>query len=111
MEYNKIRKKASQLDPMFPSPDVTIKLDHVLWRFAQFYRDKLLAKGLPRGASEEVVAIGAVLAFEKSGDAIRFEDPDGSITWKATPKFLKSTGLEAGSLVIIQPGGKPLITT
>jgi len=57
--------------------------------------------------SEEFVAFAMLLSFEKFGHASRHSDPAGkNVTFKATPKFLRSTGLEAGSLITIRGEGQ-----
>jgi hypothetical protein len=89
-----------------PMPEVIIKMDEVLWEFSKRYGTLYTAQtGICLG--ERAAAVAGLLAFENSGDAVRCANSDGSITWKATPKFLCETGLEAGSLVTFRPGRKP----
>jgi hypothetical protein len=75
----------------------------VLYEFANFYVDKLLTD-YPHIRSEEnadrnVLIVCALRAFEANGDAIQGSDRNRDVIWRATPKFLESTGLEAGPLV------------
>jgi hypothetical protein len=86
-----------------PPPIVEMRLDQVLWDFAQQYR-KMFAKNNPHlKLSKDQAAISMLMSFEEGGHAVRYTDPDGSIIWRASPKFLRETGLEPGTLVSIGP--------
>ena len=80
---------------------MSVQMDEVLWDFSKFYREKLLAKTPDVEVSEDVAAISMLRAMEVTGDVVQHIHPDGNVTWKATPKFLGSTGLETGPLVTL----------
>jgi hypothetical protein len=48
--------------------------------------------------------MGTLLVLEANGHATKHIDPDGSVTWKATPKFLANFKGGAGPLVVFGPG-------
>jgi hypothetical protein len=82
---------------------MAIRMDKVLYKFAHFYVEKLLTD-YPHMRSEEIVdrnvlIVTALRAFEANGYAIQGSDRNRDVIWRATPKFLESTGLEAGPLV------------
>ncbi len=89
----------------------TVQLDEVLWEFANFYYKMMIVDYPDReGDSNELSAIIMCLLFEEKGDVTRHSDPAGNnITFKATQKFLRTIGHEAGSLVTIR--GEGLIWT
>jgi hypothetical protein len=78
-------------------------MDQVLWDYAQFYRKMYAADHPHLDVSKELAAIALLETQEGLGGAIRYTDADGTITWRASPKFLRETGLEPGSLVTIGP--------
>jgi hypothetical protein len=82
---------------------MVIRMDNVLYKFANFYVEKLLTDR-PHMRSEEIVdrnvlIVTALRVFEENGFAIQGSDRNRDVIWRATPKFLESTGLEAGPLV------------
>jgi hypothetical protein len=79
-------------------------VDSVLWGFAQYYH-KLYLQEHPKNkqVSIGVVATGMLKAMKTDGNAEEYEDDAGNLIWKATPKFLAETGLEAGPPVIFAP--------
>ncbi len=83
---------------------MNIKIENVIWQFAKLYRDKFAADHPGQQMNMSVAAVATFLALKENGDAVEHADADGSVTWKATPKFLQSTGLEPGPLVIFGPG-------
>jgi hypothetical protein len=85
----------------------TVQLDEILWEYAKFYRKMMIIDFSDcEWISEEFVAVATCLVLEESGDASRHSDPAGNnITFKATQKFLRSIGHEAGSLVTIRREG------
>jgi len=97
------RGKTQRLSATFPPPGVTIKVDSVLKSFAQYYAELLATDEPSLKVGEREAVIWALLALEESGQAVRHVNYDGSITWKATPEFLSSTGLEPGGLVTLEP--------
>jgi hypothetical protein len=99
----KMRRQQSKLSVEFPPPFVLIRMDQVLWAFAQCYHKMYAADHPHPDLSKELAAIAMLMAQEEIGRAIRYTDPDGTITWRASPKFLRETGLEPGSLVTIGP--------
>jgi hypothetical protein len=99
----KTSRKHSGLKVEFPPPFVPMRLDQVLWDFAQFYGKLFRADHPDLKLSIDQAVLAGALAFEERGVAVRYTDPDGGMTWKATPKFLRETGLEPGGLVTIGP--------
>jgi hypothetical protein len=85
----------------------TVQLDQVLWEFAKLYRKKPIIDHPGREEpSEELVAVMACLVLENFGHVSRHNDPAGNnVTFKATQKFLRSIGHEAGSLITIRGEG------
>jgi hypothetical protein len=85
----------------------TVQLDEILWECAKFYREMMTVDYPDRKEiSEEFVAVVTCLVLEKSGDASRHSDPAAdNVTFKATQKFLRSIGRDAGSLVTIRGEG------
>jgi hypothetical protein len=79
-------------------------VDSVLWGFAKCYH-KLYVQEHPKNkqVSISVIATGMLQAMKTSGDAEEHEDDAGNSIWKATPKFLRQTGLEPGPPVIFAP--------
>jgi hypothetical protein len=80
---------------------MAIQMDEVLWGLSQFYRKQFLAEYPDVELSAYDSAIALLLSLEINGDVVQNIRPDGNVTWQATPKFLGSTGLEAGSLVTL----------
>jgi hypothetical protein len=76
------------------------QMDEVLWEFSKFYRKKFLAENPELSA--DMAAIAVLLALEENGDVVQNIDLDGTVTCKATPQFLDSTGLEPGPLVTLK---------
>jgi hypothetical protein len=64
---------------------------------------KEAAPDYPNSELNKSAVIIVLVGFVKYGMAVRYTDPDGNITWKATPKLLKYTGCEAGPLVTLGP--------
>jgi len=85
------------------SRSMNVRMDKVLWEFANRYYKMFLADHPDVEVSEEIIAIGMLRAMEMTGDVVQHIRPDGNVTWKATLKFLGSTGLEAGPLVTLGP--------
>jgi hypothetical protein len=81
---------------------MVIQMDEVLWEFSKFYRKQFLAEHPDVEVSADVTAIAMLRAMEVTGDVVKNIRPDGNVIWKATPKFLGSTGLETGPLVTLQ---------
>jgi hypothetical protein len=80
---------------------MNVQMDEVLWEFSKLYREMFLTKNPEVELSEDVAAIATLRAMEVTGHAVQHIRPDGNVTWKVTPKFLGSTGLETGPLVIL----------
>lgn len=80
-----------------------VRMDSVLCEFGKFYHKKYLENNPGSEVSFGIVATGMLLALEKKGDAVKHLDADGSVTWKATPKFLTGIKREAGPLVAFGP--------
>jgi hypothetical protein len=80
-----------------------VRMDSILLEMARFYH-RLWSNDNP-GANVGfgVIAMGTLAALEHNGDAEKIIDPDGSVTWHATPKFLSQMKREAGSLVSFGP--------
>jgi hypothetical protein len=80
---------------------MNVQMDEVLWEFSKLYRGKFLAENPDVELSEDITAIAMLRAMELTGDVVQHIRPDGNVTWKTTPKFLGSTGLETGPLVTV----------
>jgi hypothetical protein len=80
---------------------VYVQIDEVLWEFSKLYRGKFLAENPDVELSEDIAAIAMLRAMELTGDVVQHIRLDGNVTWKATQKFLGSTGLETGPLVTV----------
>ena len=80
-----------------------VKMDSVLWQFAKFYRSKLNAEYPDKQIGMNIAATAMMRAMMTSGDAVE-EYSDGVSTWRATQKFLDSTGLERGAVLTFGPG-------
>lgn len=78
-----------------------VQIDEVLWEFSKLYRGKFLAENPDVELSEDITAIAMLRAMELTGDVVQHIRLDGNVTWKATQKFLGSTGLETGPLVTV----------
>ena len=78
-----------------------VQIDEVLWEFSKLYRGKFLAENPDVELSEDIAAIAMLRAMELTGDVVQHIRLDGNVTWKATQKFLGSTGLETGPLVTV----------
>ena len=83
-----------------PVPLGPIRMDEILWEFAQYYREKLAAESRVALTNERLVA-AAMRSFEEAGIAVRRAATDGTIVFKATPKFLSEIGHESGDVVTI----------
>jgi hypothetical protein len=80
----------------------TFRADRVLLDLAQSCVKEVAADHPDRYLNEPQGVIAVLIVFE-DGIAVRYTDPDGNITWRATPKFLLSTDRDAGPLVTIGP--------
>jgi hypothetical protein len=99
----KMRRAQSVLSREWPSPFLPIRMDEVLWEFAQRYH-KLHSVARPHlNASVGLVTVSMLMMYEEFGSAVRYTAPDGSTTWRASAKFLRETGLEPGGLVTMGP--------
>lgn len=78
-----------------------VQIDEVLWEFSKLYRGKFHAENPDVELSEDIAAIAMLRAMELTGDVVQHIRLDGNVTWKATQKFLGSTGLETGPLVTV----------
>lgn len=83
---------------------MVIKIENVIWQFAKLYQRKLVTAHPDCEINMSVAAVATLRAFKESGHAVEHPNADGSVTWKATPKFLRETGLEPGPLVTFGPG-------
>jgi hypothetical protein len=98
----KMQKTKSKFVSKVPLPR-TFRADRVLLDLAQSCVKEVAADHPDRYLNETEGVIVVLIVFVKGGIAVRYTDPDGNITWRATPKFLISTGREAGPLVTIGP--------
>jgi hypothetical protein len=96
----KMKKIESQFVSKVPR---MFRADRVLLDLAQSCVKDVAADHPGRYLNETEGVIAVLIVFVKDGIAVRYSDPDGNITWRATPKFLISTGREAGPLVTIDP--------
>jgi hypothetical protein len=80
-----------------------VKMDSALYHFGKFYHKKYLKGHLGSEVGEGVIVMSMLFAFEENGDAVKHLDADGNVTWKATAKFLASTGVEAGPIISFGP--------
>ena len=80
---------------------MNVQMDEVLWEFSKLYREMFLIKNPDVELSKDVAAIATLRAMEDTGHAVQHIRPDGNVTWKVTPKFLGSPGLETGPLVTL----------
>jgi RecA/RadA recombinase len=79
------------------------RADRDLLDLAESLVKEVAAEHPDRYLSETEGVIAVLIVFVKDGIAVRYTDPDGNITWRATPKFLISSGRGAGPLVTIGP--------
>jgi hypothetical protein len=82
----------------------TIKIDSVLWQFAKFYRKKFNANNPDEQIGMNIAAVATLRALEANGDAVEEIDAAGNSILRATPKFLRATGLKRGPLITLGPG-------
>jgi hypothetical protein len=82
---------------------MNVKIESVLWEFAKLYRKKLVAEHPDQPIGMNIAAVATLQAMRANGDAVEELDADGNSIWRATPRFLHATGLEAGPLVIFGP--------
>jgi hypothetical protein len=82
---------------------MVVRMDSAFWEFGKFYHKKHLEDHPGSGVSLGVITMGMLLALAENGDAVKHLDADGSVTWRATPKFLTTIGREAGPLVAFGP--------
>ena len=81
---------------------MVVKMDSVLWQFAKFYCRKFNIENPGVSAGMNVMASATLRALRDHGDAEE-EYSDGVSTWRATQKFLDSTGLERGAVLTFGP--------
>jgi hypothetical protein len=79
-------------------------MENVIWQFAKFAREQFIADHPDQPISTSLAAVAAFVALRDNGDAVEEVDAAGNITWRATPKFLRASGLESGPLVTFGPG-------
>ena len=79
-----------------------VRMDAIFWEVGKFYHKKWCEENPGKEVSLGVIVIGMLRALEQHGQAVKHEDTDGSVTWKATPKFLASfPSRGAGPLIVL----------
>jgi hypothetical protein len=81
---------------------MVVRMEEVLWQLSKYYCRKLNTEHPGAELSPDVAAMALLCALERSGDAVQNICPEGIVTWRATTKFLRDTGLETGPLVTLQ---------
>jgi hypothetical protein len=83
---------------------VTVRIENAIWQFAKLYRE-LFAANNPDAEplTMSIAAVSTFQALQHVGDAVEETDTDGNVTWRATPQFLRKTGVEPGPLVTFGP--------
>lgn len=81
-----------------------VRMDTVLHRMAQYYHREFAKNNPGANVGIGVTVMGTLRALEDSGNAEKHVDADGSVTFRATPKFLATVGGDAGPLVTFGPG-------
>jgi hypothetical protein len=79
------------------------RADRVLLDLAQSCVKEVAAEFPERELNEKTAVIAVLIVFKRGGIAVEYADHEGNITWRATSKFLRNTGREAGALVTIGP--------
>jgi hypothetical protein len=67
----------------------TIKIQKVIWAFAEQYGKKLKAQHPDLEPTMPVIVVGTFVAMMQSGDAEERVEADGTCVWQTTPKFYK----------------------
>ena len=80
-----------------------IKIENVIWQFAKHYRKLFIANNPRKPISMSIAAAATFHALRDVGHAVEEVDADGTVCWRATPKFLRETGLEPGPLITLGP--------
>jgi hypothetical protein len=78
-----------------------VKMENILWQYAKY------CHVVEQECSLSVSAINTLLNLESRGHAVRIEDGDVSVTWRATPAFLP--GRERGPLVTFGPDMQEIV--
>lgn len=81
-----------------------VRMDDVLFQMAKYYHKLHLKDHPDSNADQGVIVMSTLIALEANGFATKHVDADGSVTWKATPKFLVNFKGGAGPLVVFATG-------
>ena len=81
-----------------------VKIENVIWQFAKIYRNWMAEENADLSDIGMNIAAPAFFqVLQKTGHAVEEIDAEGNSIWRATEKFLRETGLEAGPLIVFGP--------